>query len=115
MDVTKFFEPVQKFVTFFVDRFSLLLISLLLLHQIVSPEVLEQMRQSAEFRPLLGYFEVVGIKGDNQTILVVVIALFILIAALEIHEKILLILSLLSPVQFSTNSYYGEDVFYSSA
>jgi hypothetical protein len=111
MDITKFFEPVQKFTTYLIDRVSLILITYFLIVYVTNQSILEFVKQGISYQIPPGFLESFGIKGDNQTIFVAVVALLILVAVLEIHEKVLQVLNLFSPVYFSTYSYYGEDVF----
>jgi hypothetical protein len=115
MDITSIFKPLQKFTTYLVDRISLLLITYLLAIYLLNSQFVESFRQNIPYQPLFGIIGNSGITGDNQTILVVVVALFILVAILEIHEKILGFLNMFSPIAFSTNSYQGDDVFVSYA
>jgi hypothetical protein len=115
MDITKFFEPVQKFTSYLVDRVSLILITYLLVAYVTNRSLLEYAKQRASYQLPSGVLESIGIKGDNQTIFVAIVALLVLVAVLEIHEKILQLLNLFSPISFSTHSYYGEDAFAGSA
>jgi hypothetical protein len=115
MDITKFFEPVQKFTSYLVDRVSLILVTYLLIAYITNRSILEYARQGVSYQLPSGFLEGFGIRGDNQTILVAIVALLVLVAVLEIHEKILQLLNLFSPVNFFTRSYDGEDAFSSFA
>lgn len=113
MDISNILKPLQKFTTYLVDRVSLLLITYLLAIYLLNSSVIESFRQNIPYQPLFGIIGNSGITGDNQTILVVVVALFILVAVLEIHEKILGFLNMFSPIAFSTHTYEGEDLFVS--
>lgn len=111
MDVTKFFEPVQKFTGYLVSRFSLLIVSLLLVAYTTSRPVTDEFKKIVSYSVPVDVLDGLGIKGENQPIFISIVALLLLVSILELHEKLLHFLNRFAPVKFSTRSNSGPDPF----
>jgi hypothetical protein len=111
MDIPNFFDPVRKFTTYLVDRVSLLLITYALIANLSNISLAHIYGQNSSYKPDVAFLHDWGLSTDNQTILVIVIALLVLTAILEIHEKLLSFLLMFSPISFSAKTYLGPSSF----